>query len=190
MKNMSSKSTVLLGLLLAALGGVAQAQSNNAPSGPYVEIGYMPWSYTEAYSGQTYTWNSGAAVRVILGMDVHDNLAVEALYATDMTDATVTIGSYSSATNWASTYGFYAKPNIDVAKDVNLFARIGYAMSSLTASPTASLTRTLSSDSISYGLGASYKITKSISINGDYMVYYQGSPCVASGYTLGLGFNF
>ena len=190
MKNMSSKSTVLLGLLLAALGGVAQAQSNNAPSGPYVEIGYMPWSYTEAYSGQTYTWNSGAAVRVILGMDVHDNLAVEALYAADMTDATVTIGSYSSATNWSSTYGVYAKPNIDVAKDVNLFARIGYAMSSLTASPTASRTRTLSSDSMSYGLGASYKITKSVSINGDYMVYYQGSPSVVSGYTLGLGFNF
>jgi len=190
MKNVSSKSTVLLGLLLAALGGVAQAQSNNAPLGPYVEIGYMPWSYTEAYSGQTYTWNSGAAVRVILGMDVHDNLALEGLYATDVTDATVTGGSYGSSTNWASTYGFYAKPNIDVAKDVNLFARIGYAMSSLTASPTASRTRTLSSDSMSYGLGASYKITKSVSINGDYMVYYQGSPSVVSGYTLGLGFNF
>jgi outer membrane autotransporter protein len=84
----------------------------------------------------------------------------------------------------------YAKPNIDVAKDVNLFARVGYAMTSLTASPTSTRSRTLSSDSMSYGLGASYKINKSISINGDYMVYYQGSPSVVSGYTIGLGFNF
>ncbi|NBX56627.1 MAG: porin family protein [Betaproteobacteria bacterium] len=190
MKHVTSKSSALLGLALAVVGNVAQAQSSNAPLGPYVEIGYMPWSYTEAYSGQTYTWNSGAAVRAIFGMDVHENLAVEALYAADTTDATVTIGSYSSATNWASTYGVYAKPNIDVSKDVNLFARVGYAVSSLSASPTSTRTRQLSSDSISYGLGASYRITKSVSINGDYMVYYQGSPSVVSGYTLGLGFNF
>jgi len=190
MKNVFSKPTAVLGLVLAAFGSLAQAQASNVPTGPYLEIGYMPWSYTEAYSGKTYTWDNGGAVRLVLGMDVHENLAVEGLYATDTTDPTVTIGTYSSATNWASTYGVYAKPNIDVSKDVNLFARVGYAVSSLTASPTSTRTRQLSSDSISYGLGASYRITKSVSINGDYMVYYQGSPSVVSGYTLGLGFNF
>jgi len=190
MKNVSSKSAALLGFVLAAFGGVAQAQSKDFLSNPYLEVGYMPWSYTEAYSGSTYTWNNGGAIRLIFGMDVHDNVAVEGLFATDVTDPTVTIGTYSSSANWASTYGVYAKPNIDVAKDVNLFARVGYALTSLTASPTSTRSRTLSSDSMSYGLGASYKINKSISINGDYMVYYQGSPSVVSGYTIGLGFNF
>ena len=190
MKHVSSKSAALLGLVLAAFGGVAQAQSKDAPSGPYLEVGYTPWSYAEAYSGKTYTWDNGGAIRLVFGMDVHDNLAVEGLYAVDTTDATVTVGTYSSSANWASTYGVYAKPNIDVAKDVNLFARVGYAVSSITLTPTSTSTRQLSSGSISYGLGASYKITKSVSINGDYMVYYQSSPGTVSGYTIGLGFNF
>ena len=116
MKNVSSKSAALLGLVLAAFGGVAQAQSKDFLSNPYLEVGYMPWSYTEAYSGKTYTWDNGGAIRLIFGMDVHDNVAVEALYATDVTDPTVTIGTYSSSANWASTYGVYALSLIHISE--------------------------------------------------------------------------
>jgi opacity protein-like surface antigen len=45
-------------------------------------------------------------------------------------------------------------------------------------------------NSISYGIGMSYKLSETLSVNADYMNYYNSNSSNATGVALGIGFKF
>jgi hypothetical protein len=180
-------------ILFAIIGFVTMYSSSVfAKDEVYVELGGTAFTYQETYSNATYTWGTGTAARFILGVNVADNFAIEAMYATGVSSGNLTISGYSTSIALDSLYGFYAKPKIDVNDNVTLFARLGVANSTGTATiPAISYSSQSSSGSVaSYGFGGSYKITDKASVNLDYMIYSNKTSYNVTGTTLGFGYKF
>jgi opacity protein-like surface antigen len=188
---MNMSKTASVAILMVAIATSAMAQSTAKKDALYGELGYTTFNYSEYYSNATYTWSSGTAYRVIIGADLDDSVAIEGLYASGLSSGALTISGYSTYLALNSTYGFYVKPKLKVNENATLFARVGYAQSkgTLTA-PSLNYSSTLSNSSLSYGLGASYKINDSMSVNGDYMVYYNNNSAFVNGMTIGIGYRF
>ena len=169
----------------------AMAQSNAKKDQLYGELGYTNANYSEVYSGSTYTWSSVTAYRVIIGADLDDNIAIEGMYASGISNGSLTISGYSTSVSLGSSYGFYAKPKLNLNDNATLFARVGFAQTKGTASiPGLGWSNTASNSSLSYGLGGSYKINEKMSLNADYMVYYNSSAAAINGVTFGIGYRF
>jgi outer membrane autotransporter protein len=91
-------------------------------------------------------------------------------------------------------YGVYLKPKYNISENINVFARIGFAQSTIngimydgtnlydTASASASTT--------SYGVGTSYKLNDKFNLNLDYMSYYNKNSIDINAVTLGVGYKF
>jgi len=158
----------------------------------YMELGGTSFTYQETYSNATYTWGSGTATRIVLGANVSDDFALEAIYATGISSGNLTISGYSTSVALNSIYGFYVKPKIVLSENVVLFSRLGYANTTGTATiPALSYTSQSSTGStLSYGFGASYKLSDKASVNLDYMVYSYKSSYNVTGTTAGFGYKF
>jgi len=177
---------LLTGITLIAGASLASAENN-----VYGEIAYLPFNYDETVYGTTYTTSGGSAVRGIIGVDIEENLALEAMLGTGMSNATTTISGYTVNLKLNSIYGFYVKPKVNVGEKATLFARIGYAqVSGTTSISSLSYNNSSTNNSISYGIGMSYKMNEKLSVNADYMYYYNKDSATATGLALGIGFRF
>ena len=85
-----------------------------------------------------------------------------------------------------SNYGIALKPKMALTASTDVFARVGWAYSDITASAAGSRTGT---DAI-YGLGVQSYITPSVYAQLDYMSYFQKDGITAKGYTLSIGTRF
>jgi opacity protein-like surface antigen len=180
--------------ILFCLIGIASIHSTTvfAKDDVYIEVGATAFTYQETYSSATYTWGTGTAGRFILGADIADHFALEAIYATGISSGNLTISGYSTSVALNSMYGLYVKPKIELNDNFTLFARLGYANSTGTATiPALSYTSQTSTGSTpSYGFGAGYKINDKASVNLDYMVYSNQSSYNITGTTIGFGYKF
>ncbi|GAB3189239.1 porin family protein [Hydrogenophaga aquatica] len=157
----------------AALG--AQAQ------GMYGEIGY---------SGLKAKVNGASpkpdALRAIVGVDYNDNLAFEGMVGFGLNDDSAS----NVAADLKSTYGLYVKPKVKLGERVELFGRAGWAHSKVAVASNTGFSGTRSSGDFAYGVGVGYQITNAMSVNADYMRYFNKSGLKVDGYTIGLGFRF
>jgi len=188
---MKLSKTAVGAMLMVAISSSAFAQSNGKKDQLYGELGYLTANYSELYSNATYTWSSIGAYRVVLGVDLDDSIAIEGMYASGFSNGSLTISGYSTSVTLNSSYGLYAKPKLNLNQNATLFARVGFAQTNGTASiPGLGWSSTGSDSSLSYGLGASFKINETMSINGDYMVYYNSTSTPINGMTFGIGYRF
>lgn len=180
MKKFFCKSALVAAAALATLG--AQAQSESSPI--YGEIGWTNVTYKD--SG--YKFNP-SMVRAIVGADVHPNLAVEGMLGFGISDDTVNIRGIDVKGEIDNAWGVFLKPKATVAPNFEVFGRIGYVKTRISASvPGYSISD--SGGDVAYGLGASYKLTEKASLNADYMSYYNKDGVKGTGFTIGLGVRF
>lgn len=187
------KETKMKNILFAIIGFVTMYSSSVfAKDEVYMELGGTSFTYQETYSNATYTWGSGTAARFVLGVNVADDFALEAMYATGISSGNLTISGYSTSVALNSMYGFYAKPKVVLNENVALFARLGFANTTGTATiPAISYTSQASTGStLSYGFGAGYKLSDKASVNLDYMIYSNKSSYNVTGTTVGFGYKF
>lgn len=188
-KKTSRLSAVAVCLALGAIGQAAHAQAKPAaPSAGYVDLGYLASTYKNSVS-PTYTVRP-AALRVVAGMDVHPNLAVEGLLGLGVKvgDGTNSSGA-ATEVKLTNVFGLYAKPKMDVSPELQLFGRVGFA--STNHSNKVGTTTTSKSDAgFSYGLGASYRISGDTSVGLDYMSYYNRKNTSIDGFTVSVGYRF
>lgn len=177
------KATKFIGLATIALAAVsAQAQSNN---GIYGEVGYTSVNYSEP----GYSLSPAGVIRVSLGKNFSDNLALEAIAGFAATDGSLTTSGVTVKGRVDSMYGFYIKPQAQLSDSVSVFGRLGWVSSKLTATaPGVSISS--SGSDVSYGVGASVKVAKNAAITFDYMTYYNKSGTKADGITAGVSFGF
>jgi hypothetical protein len=176
MKNSKSALIAVLALLAA---GTATAQSMTKGSGYYGEIGYTALSIND--DGLTF---KPKLARFTVGKAINENLSVEGMYA-----ATVSKDRYQAADISASAYGIFLKPKMEVAKDTELFARVGLVKSEIKAS-VLGISASDSGSDTSYGLGVQTKFTKDIFGQVDYMNYYSKNGITAKGFTVSVGTRF
>jgi Outer membrane protein beta-barrel domain len=174
---MKNSKHALIALLVVTTLGTANAQNMDKNSGYYGEIGYTPLQIDIGGGVPTF---KPKLMRFIVGKDVHENLSVEGMFAT-----TASKDSYQGVDISANSYGIFLKPKIEVAKDTQLFARVGYAKSELKLN-----TYSDSSSSISYGVGAQTKFTKDIFGGIDYTSFYKKDGVTAKGLTVSVGTRF
>lgn len=165
--------------LIALLAVLSASVASASDQGFYGEAGYSLFSING--SGDTY---KPKLARVVVGKDIHENLSVEGMYAN-----TLSKGSTNGTAISISNYGIYLKPKMEVAKDTEVFARVGWSRSAVKA--TTSNTSESSSDSDgSYGLGVQTKFTKDVYGQVDYMSYYSKDGVSIKGFTVSVGTRF
>ncbi len=176
---MKNSKHALVALLAVLAAGAASAQSMSEDSGYYGEIGYTPISI----SGGGLTFKPKLA-RFTVGKDINENLSVEGMYG-----ATVSKDNYQGVDVSASAYGIFLKPKIEVSKDTEVFARVGWVKSDIKGTWTGGSASSSGSD-VSYGLGVQTKFTKDVYGQVDYMNYYDKNGTTSKGFTVSVGTGF
>jgi hypothetical protein len=176
---MKNSKQALVALLAVLAVGSASAQAMKKESGYYGEVGYTPLSL-----GNSDITFKPKLARFIVGKDIHENLSIEGMYAT-----TISKDSQQGVESSVSDYGIYLKPKLEVAKDTEIFGRLGFVRTQLKVSVAGASTSASESD-VSYGFGAQTKFTKDIYGQLDYTNYYKKDGVTAKGFTLSIGTRF
>ncbi len=187
MTQKTSRLAVLAACLaLGAISQSAHAQSKPAAGSPgYVELGFLSATYKEPSLKV-----SPMALRVVGGMDMHPNLGVEGLLGFNVKAGDgKTSGGTAAEVKLTTVFGVYAKPKMDVSPELELFGRLGFANVNR-GSKLGTSSSSDSGSSLSYGLGASYRITRNASIGLDYMSYYNRNDITITGFTASVGYRF
>lgn len=179
---MKTISRVLASLVLVATAGVAGAQS--AAKDFYVEGGLAPMKISGEGLGVT-----PLAARLTLAKNINDNLAVEGVYAFTVSKDSQTFNN-TNIDIAVSGYGLYLKPKFAVAKDTEVFARVGYTSSKMTASVGRVSAESDTINSLSYGIGLQTSLTKDWYAQGDYMVFSKKDGVTAKGFGVSVGYRF
>jgi opacity protein-like surface antigen len=190
-EKMNKLKIIVISLLFSNFSSFA------ADDGYYAELGYTSINYSFVYSSEySAKWNNGAAIRLVFGKELGENLAIEGMYASGInsSDKTTIISTFSSNIKLTSMYGVYLKPKYNISENMNVFARIGFVQSTINGSIYDG-TSLYSSDSASasttsYGVGTSYKLNDKFNLNLDYMSYYNKNSIDINAVTLGVGYKF
>ena len=159
----------------------AEEAKNNAP---YIDVGYTMLTYAD--SGTNFT---PSALRLIVGVNTNNNFGYEGLIGAGVATNTKTANGTSYKVGIPTFYGVYGKAFANVGSDVEVFGRLGWAGFNREITPTNTTANTGSG--LSYGVGAKYSVSKTMTISADYMSYYPTKNTVGlSGFTIGAGFNF
>jgi hypothetical protein len=141
---MKNSKHALVALLAVVSAGAASAQSMAMDSGYYGEIGYATLSAKNSTNGFDAT---PKVARFVVGKDINANLSVEGMYGT-----TVSKGSSNGIDISFDTYGIFLKPKMEVTKDTEVFARVGWVHSNTKETWSGGSLSSNESDA-SYGLG-------------------------------------
>jgi len=173
---------ILTGITLIVVAGLA-----NAESFPYGEFAYLPFTYNETANLTKYSATGGTAARGIIGVDLVESLALEAMFAT----GTAMAKTSGNNIKLNSIYGFYVKPKVNIGENATLFARMGFTLvTGYTSISDSSFNNSSTNNAISYGIGMSYKLNNLLSVNADYMDYYNTNSSNLRGLAIGIGFRF
>lgn len=169
-------------LAVAALGvAAAGAQAQ----GLYAEVGY---SGLKAKANGFSVKPDG--LRFMLGYEYNDYLAAEGMLGLGLNDDSVNTGPTTVTAELKNSYGLFVKPKLKLGNDFEVFARLGWARSKMSASSTSGASGSQSATDFAYGVGVSYQVNKSWSVNADYMNYFSKDGLKVNGYTLGVGMKF
>lgn len=179
-------ASLVLASGLVAVSSVASAQT-------YVELGHTSVDYSEKLFG-IEAKSSPTALRAVLGYELSKNLAVEGMLAVGMGSDNVSVlipgfGRLSGKFEIDNMYGIFVKPKMNFTPELEGFVRAGYVHAKGTAS-FPGVPVSASESGFSYGAGMSYALSKSTSLNVDYMRYLDKSGAKADGFTFGVGFKF
>jgi len=166
------KKLALSLVAVAAMSTTVYAGGDVAPvvpmvddSGFYAGLGYSYMSLRDDEGGEL----TGNGVLFLAGYQFNRYFAVEGRYATTVGDLSVDGGGDLDAE--LSNIGIYLKPMYTMDK-LTLYALLGYG--EITLQPPGGAPEG-SESGFQWGLGASYAVTEDISVNVDYMQYYNGT---------------
>ena len=177
---MKNSKHALLAMLTVLATGLASAQSMSG-QGYYGEVGYTSLNIKNESSAFGIT---PKLVRLNVGKEIDKNLSVEISYAFTASKDSAIVGG-TQYTGDASMYGMYLKPKMEIAKNVEAFARVG-AIHARYEDESNSISKTKAS----YGLGIQAQFTKDVYGQVDYMNYYKQDGWTGKGFTVSVGTRF
>lgn len=164
--------------MLTGAAGAAQAQL------VYGEVGYMPLN-VEASIGSFNVSAKPTNVRGIIGVGLGP-LAIEGMASVSSKDDTTRVAGFDSGvrTEVSSIMGVFLKPRIDIGP-LQLYGRVGAARTELKVGSEKE-----SGTNLAYGAGVSFSLSSNLTLNADYMNYYDADRIKIDGVTVGLGLQF
>ena len=178
---------LLVATSMAILSATAMAQNGN---NLYAEIGYG-FTDLEITEGTTYESTPGLGM-LKLGYNINRNFAVEVMAGTSFSDDAFDNGADATG-KIDSAYGIYVKGQFEAAKNLELFARLGYTNVDIKLDNGSA--EKYDDGDFSYGVGMQYHFNKTVYGQIDYMVYYddngfEGADTKIDGFSLSIGMNF
>lgn len=167
--------------LLATAAVASQAQV-------YVEGAYTPLSVKAG--GDSV---KPAALSGIVGYEVNPNLAVEGFLGLGVKKVSVSDQYGSADLKMSKSFGVFLKPKVMLNDSAEVFARVGFAQSTLKVNLTdsqGSFSSSGSDGSFAYGLGGNYYLNKQTYLTGSYMSFYNKDGLKVTGFNLGAGYKF
>ncbi len=137
--------------LLALAGASAQAQS------VYGDVAYQTHDVDGA--------SDAATLRATLGYDFSPAVSGELMLGFNAKESK--LGTASVKID--QLVGIYAKPKMKLNDSVELYGRLGFVNYKLVGSNNGRNVLSTTDSGFSFGIGASYYVTPSVSINVDYM---------------------
>ncbi len=126
--------------------------------------------------GRTLTrdWGSDDYSQFMLqaGYKFNDYIAVEGRYWIGMDDTSWNHVDHGELTNEIDTWGIYVKPMYPVTDSFDIYALLGYADADYTVSGSGYTLSSDAFDGFSWGIGADYSFTDSVSVFVDYVSLY------------------
>jgi hypothetical protein len=167
---------------LLATAAAAQAQV-------YVEGGVAPLTLKDSEAPVLKA--KPTVLTGVVGYEINPNLAVEGFLGLGLNKSSVTEGGVSTGieAKISNSYGIFLKPKVMVSNEVELFARLGYAKSTLKMSYRGE-SESQSEGSFAYGLGGNYYLSKQTYVTASYMNLYSKDGTKATGLNFGLGYKF
>ena len=155
-------------------------------------------TYAELAGVYTYISDSGynaypGALKLSVGHEFTDWLAVEGFAGTGIVDANFNVGVANVNVSIDNFYGAYLRPFYRSAQGYEVFARAGYFHGRLSASavaPGVSQSAYAYDGSFSFGVGGAIPLSESTKLTLDWMRYYQGGGTTINGVGAGLRFHF
>lgn len=178
---MKDSKHALVALLAVLTAGTALAQSMNKDSGYYGEVGYTALNIKNSNNGFDVT---PKLARLIVGKEVDKNLSIEGTYAFSASKDSAIVGG-TNYTAEGTMFGAYLKPKMEIAKDVEAFARVGAIHSKYKDEGS-----TVSKTKLAYGIGMQAQFTKDVYGQVDYMNYYRQDGITGKGFTVSVGTRF
>jgi Outer membrane protein beta-barrel domain len=169
-------------LLATLLTPAAQAQS------VYGELGYSALSLKLSVPVIGLRASaSPAMVRGLIGLQITDSLALEAIGGVGAGDSGYTNSNTGTRYNGKveQLYGLYVTPRIGLGP-VELFGRVGMARTKVSFQGLGSG----DDKKLSYGGGLRLMPTSRLSLSVDYMNYLDSGGASVNGYSLNLGLRF
>jgi opacity protein-like surface antigen len=181
------KKTFLL-LALIAMGASASAQSKDAATKLYGEVGYQRLNLDV---GPT-TWGSDMLTGTI-GYQFHPNVSAEFMLATGLSGETKSAGANSMEVKVNNAYGVFIRPSVRFNDKVSGFVRLGYMHASIDATISSggkSLSGSDSGDVWAFAPGVTVDFTPRIYGQASWLFTTSNNNVKASGPALALGMKF
>lgn len=179
---MTIKQMGLAALMLSA--SMAQAQW-------YGEIGATPLTVKATVEGNTLK-SRPAMLGVVLGYEVHPNLAIEGMAGTNIDEDLISLNGVEvpgTSLKVKHAYGLFLKPKAMLTPELELFARLGWVENKTTGQVNGfSLTDT--DHDFAYGLGLSYLFSKTTYASLSYNSFYDKQNTRTRGAMLSVGMKF
>ena len=154
----------------------------------YGELAYLSTTVKESETGFKAT---PSALRATLGYEVNPNVAVETMIAVGAgSKRIIDEDGIAGRLKVSNSIGVYVKPKLQISKDLEIFARLGFTRASLKATWDDGDSGKTSTTKFSYGVGTSYQVTPKVSINADYMHYTKNEGVTSRGFAIGVGYKF
>jgi len=126
---------------------------------------------------------NGTSVRGRLGFVINQNVVIETQFAAPGTESEGT-----SAVDFQNMFNFMVQGVYPIGK-ANIYGVLGIS-SVRTSREFGGMTFSGRESGFSYGLGANYRFTKHLAINGDYTQYLDKSNMKLGAFSLGLTYYF
>jgi len=156
--------SVVASTMMMAGGDIAPAAVEEPmiteDNGYYLGLGY---GFTTVEVEADYD-EDFSSVMIQAGYKFNSYFAVEGRYWFGLDD--VTVAGSADVIDAPDAWGIYAKPMYPVTEELDIYGLVGYADVELNPADTLNGRNT---DGFSWGLGASYEITESISVFADYV---------------------
>jgi len=170
MKKIATHSAIALAMIAS---GSAMADEFKSTSGPYAGANLIfmdaDWGFADA---------SFSAISGRLGTSINENFSGEVRVALGLDDDK--IGGVNVGLD--SMIGGYLRAGIPVANNLFPYAVIGFTRTELDVDPGSSDSDT----DLSYGIGVDLALDRNISLNIEYMEYYDDSDVDISGISIGI----
>ena len=179
MKKILTCSTLAVAVFAA---GPVSAQPYKSTSGPYVGANALFLDATPEGGDDASLTGIGGR----LGSHLNENFSGEVRVALGVGDDTISNGFTDVDVELNSLIGGYLRVGAPIGNNFHPYAIVGFTRTELEFSADGFGSDSGSETDISYGLGVDLDLDRNISLNVEYMNYYDDDDFEVSGFSIGI----